>query len=262
MQKDNLYTTKLKQGLGFVEETRALLELWEEGMTTLNLYQKSLKSGVFPNIAARSLLNIVKQCFAARYLVDNGRPAKTLKILMPMLTSAELQQFLLLFTCRANLILADFIKNVYWEKYAAGYNEITNEDSLRFVEIAIDRGLTVTKWSDTTISRISGDLTSCCADYGLLEAGRKSKRKILPFRISPKLFTYLVYDLHFSGLGDNSVLEADEWRIFGLEQEDVLNEMKKISTQGHFIVQSAGNAVRISWQYRDLEEVANVIAKS
>lgn len=260
--KKELYTTKLGAGLGLVPETTMLLELWEEGITSKDLFNKALQSGVFPNVAARRLKNIINECFAPRYLIGNGQPAMNLKGLLPSLAAAEFQQFLLLYTARANKILFDFVRDVYWEKYAAGYTEISTEDALRFVQIAVDRGLTVTAWTDSVIKRVSSYLVGCCADYGLLEQGRKSNRKIVPFRISPKMLVYLAYDLHFSGMGDNSLLEHEDWELFGLNQEDVLNEMKRVSTKGYFIIQSAGDAVRIGWQFENFTEVVNVIAES
>lgn len=256
------YTTKLGAGLGLVPETKILLDLWQEGMSSKDLYREALESGTFPNVAARRLKNIINECFAHRYLIAGREPAKNLKALLPFLTSAEFQQFLLLYTARANKILFDFIRDVYWEKYSAGYTEISTDDALRFVQVVVDRGLTVTAWSDSVIKRVSSYLVGCCADYGLLEQGRKSSRKIVPFRISPKMLIYLAYDLHFSGMGDNSLLEHEDWALFGFNQEDVLNEMKRIAPSGYFIVQSAGDAVRIGWNYTNMTEVVNVIAES
>ena len=256
------YSSRLGAGLGLVTETKTLLELWENGVSSKELFDQALQSGLFPNIAARRLRNIIAECFAPRYLTDEGKPAQNIKILLPQLSSAELKQLLLLYTCRSNRILFDFVKDVYWEKYSAGYTEISGEDALRFVRIAVDRGLTAIAWSESVIKKNASYLTGCCADYGLLETGRKSDRKILPFRISPKTLIYLAYDLHFFGLGDNSVLEADDWQLFGLHYEDVFDEMKRISTRGYFIVQSAAGAARIDWKYKNFKEVIDVITQN
>lgn len=118
-----LYTAKLQAGLGLMAETKLLLQIWEPGMTVPLLYREALASGQFPNVTARRLRNIVAECFAPRYLSNDAAPVYHLKVLLPTLSSEELQQFLLLFTCRANVILADFIRQVYWPRYAAGDRE-------------------------------------------------------------------------------------------------------------------------------------------
>jgi hypothetical protein len=126
---------------------------------------------------------------------------------------------------------------------------------------AVDDGKTATRWSDTTIQDVAGFLTGCCADYGLLENGRKTARRIVPFRISPKVSAYLSYDLHFAGLGDNLLLSHADWGLFGLGREDVLDELKRLSLIGLLIVQAAGDVVRISWKYRDMEALCGVLAQ-
>jgi len=72
------YTTQLGAGLGLIAETRALLELWQTDMDVTALYQAALQSGRFPTISARRLRNIVVECFAPRYLANNGVPARCL----------------------------------------------------------------------------------------------------------------------------------------------------------------------------------------
>ena len=256
------YTTQLQAGLGLIDETKELLDIWEPGMTAAQLHQAALESGRFPNVTARRLRNIVAECFGPRLLADDGAPASHLKKLAVGITQGELQQFLLLFTSRANEILGDFIRQVYWERYAGGYAEVTNEDARAFVMRAVDRGKTIKRWSETTVRRVSAYLTGCCADYGLLENGQKSVRRIIPFRISPKVAAYLAYDLHFAGLGDNAVITHKDWGLFGLGREDALDEMKRLSLKGLFIVQAAGDVIRISWKYQDMETLCNVLAQS
>jgi hypothetical protein len=253
------YTAKLQAGLGLVAETKLLLQIWEPGMTVPMLYKEALSSGQFPNVTARRLRNIVVECFAPRYLGKNAAPARHLKVLLPSLTSEELHQFLLLFTCRANVILADFIRQVYWPRYASGDRELHNEVSRVFVQRAVDDGKTAKRWADYTIKRIAGNLTGCCADYGLLENGVRRKRRFLPLHLSDKVALYLAYDLHFQELGDNSLLHHLDWVLFGLQREDVLAELKRLSLNSWFLLQSGGDVVRVSWKYSDLEAVCHVL---
>lgn len=254
------YTAKLQAGLGLVAETKLLLQIWEPGMAVPTLYKEALASGQFPNVTARRLRNIVVECFAPRYLSHDAAPARHLNIMLPVLTSGELQQFLLLYTCRANSILADFIREVYWPCYTAGVRELDNEVARIFVQRAVDDGKTVKRWGDYTIKRIAGNLTGCCADYGLLEDGVRRKRRFLPLKLTDKLIVYLAYDLHCQGFGDNSLLHHSDWALFGLEREDVLAELKRLSLNGGFLLQFGGGVVRMSWKYSNMETVCHVLA--
>lgn len=260
-QKGSNYNIQLSVGLGLLDETRSLLDLCEPGMSPSALYDAALASGHFPRITARRLLNIVKGGFAPRYLMNDGAPAAQLKILKDQLPTGELHQFFLLFTCRANSILADFIREIYWERYASGSTEISNLDAEMFIRRAIDDGKTQKRWADNTIKNVAGYLTGCCAEYGLLEQGRKSVRRIRPFRISLPMAGYLAYDLHCAGFGDNAVISHPDWQLFGLAVDDVREELKRLALKGYFIVQSAGDVTRISWKYKTTEELCYVLAQ-
>ena len=173
-----------------------------------------------------------------------------------------LSQLMLLFTSRANPILGNFIREVYWARYSGGYSEISNLDGRVFVERAVDDGKTLKRWSESTIRRVSAYLTGCCADYGLLERGTKSNRRILAPRISSITAAYLAYDLHFSNIGDNALLAHPDWQLFGLGREDVLEELKGLSLKGDLIVQAAGDVVRIGWKQPNMEALCDVLSKN
>jgi hypothetical protein len=255
------YTSQLGAGLGLITETKALLDLWEPGTPPSALVQMALDSGHFPTVTARRLRNIVHECFAPRYLTSGDLPAAHLKRLAGALPTTELAQLLLLFTSRANPILGDFIRQVYWERYTSGYTQLTNSDARAFVERAIDKGLTTKRWADSMIQNVAGYLTGCCADYGMLERGRRVSRRFQPFRITSAVAAYVAYDLHFAGVSDNALLTHADWHLFGLAREDVLEELKRLSLRGLLIVQAAGEVVRISWTLPNQEALCDVLAQ-
>jgi hypothetical protein len=255
------YTTQLQAGLGLFDETRILLDLWHPGMDGNALKKSALASGRFPLITARRLRNIVIESFAPRYLVDQARPAGILKRLKDLLGPTELRQLMLLYTCRANSILGGFIRSVYWPAYGAGAAAIDNESARTFVQRSIDDGKTANCWSEGTVKRVARYLTSACADFGLLEAGARSRRQILRYRIAPQAVAILGHDLHFRGCADNALLGHEDWALYGLDRQDVLGEFKRLALQNLWIVQAAGDSARISWFHKDMEAVCDVIAQ-
>ena len=255
------YTTQLSAGLGLIAETQALLELWHPAMDVTALYQAALQSGRFPTVSARRLRNVVVECFAPRYLSNNSLPARLLHKLHHNLTTSELTQLLFLYTCRAHPILSDFVCDVYWERYSAGQEGISNTDAQAFVIQAVRDGKTQRHWSENTVKNVASYLTGCCADYGLLERGHKSVRKILPFLLESMVAVYLAYDLHSKGLGDNTVLSYRDWGLFGLDRTAVRDELKRVSLHGSLLLQAAGESIRIEWLYNTLEALTDVLAQ-
>ena len=96
----------------------------------------------------------------------------------------------------------------------------------------------------------------------MLERGLRSSRRILPFRISPSVAAYLAYELHFSGVGDNTLLTHEDWQLFGLARDDVMEELKRLSLKGLIIFQAAGDVIRINWKQQDMEALCDVLTQS
>jgi len=257
------YTTQLGAGLGLVEETRVLLDLWQVGMDGRALYLAALESGRFPNVSARRLRNMTVEGFKPRYLVNDAAPARLLKALQGCLSGREFTQLLFLYTCRANGVLADFVREVYWPTYAAGRTDLSNVESQAWVKRANQDGKTSSPWSANMVERVAQYVTGCCHDFGLLEATGKRVYlyRLAPYRIEPRVAAILAYDLRLAGRGDNLLLADPDWALFGLDRDDVLNELKRLALTGLLIVQSAGGVTRISWKYDTLEELTHALAE-
>ena len=255
------YTTQLSAGLGLTEETKSLFNLFEPGMTVALMLDKALESGAFANITARRLRNIIAECFFPRYLRNNN-VAHLVKVLILKLTEAELSQVFFYYTAKANPILADFVTDVYWQKYAAGYSALHVEDAKDFIVLGLQNGRMQTMWSDSTIKKVTSYILGCLVDYNFLTVENSKERRINPPRISDKLAVYLAYELHFTGLGDNAVINHTDWQLFGLSPDDVREAMKSLALNKHWIIQTAGEVVQMSWTYKNREEVINVIAQN
>lgn len=256
-----LYTANLQAGLGAIAETWSLFELWTPGMSPSALNVVALESGRFPNLSARRLRNFVAECFAPRFLRNGGEAAALLKALSAVLSKRELDQLLFIATCRANAILADFVREVYWAAYTAGRERLSTEAAREFVVRANQDGKMKQAWSESTVRRVSSYLIGCCSDFGLLDRGSRSERKILPFRIEPRAAVVLAYQLHYAGAGDNLVVGDSAWALFGMDRSDVVNELKRLGLQGFFLVQSAGGVTRIEWPFANWEELIRVFAQ-
>lgn len=260
MSQPVFYTTQLQAGLGLLEETRLLLALYEPGITASQLTQKALDSGQFPLVTARRLSNIVGECFATRYM-RQPNVATYMKRLAVCWPREFFHQLLCLYTARANRILADFLREVYWQRYSAGRDQLAYDEAEEFVRRAVQDGKTQKIWAESTIRRMSSYLIGCCSDYGFLAAEGRQQRAIRPLRMGVMVAAYLVYDLRFQGLSDNAILTHEDWGLFGLDSHDVRDLLKRLSLQGLLILQSAADVVQISWTYASMEEVVNVIAE-
>lgn len=262
MTAQKKYDTNLAMGLGLINETKQLLQVWSPNTSAAALYQMVLSSGLMSDVSAYRLKNIVVRCFANRFLVRNGAPATCIKKMMPWLSSSEISQLFFIHTCRANPVLADFVRDVYWKAYESGAKVVTKKQAEDFIRKAIDSGKTPSRWAEGQIERMGRYLTGCCSDFGLLGASSRNGRRICALRIEPRVAAYLGYELHFAGVGDNALLTHEDWRLFGLARQDVLEEIKRLSLKGLLIVQAAGDMTRISWKQHQMEALCDVLTQS
>ena len=130
-----LYTTNLSKAQGMVPETLELLELWQPQMSTADLKARVRSIGALGKATQVRVDDLVGRGFAQRFLINNGEPARHLQRLMhSRAPRGILRQLILLYTCRANRILHDFIREVYWLKHASGAGEVAKQDAREFIE--------------------------------------------------------------------------------------------------------------------------------
>ena len=262
MHAEKYYTSRLGAGLGMIHETMDLLRVWQPGMTPMALSKYALDKGLFSRTTARRNEDLAIEMFAPRYLVDGGVVASRLKFLLEHGGPPEfIAQIFFLQTARAQEIFRDFVVEVYWPKYSSGAAHISKADAERFIRQALDAGRMEKRWSESTVRRVSGYLLGCCADFGLLDKGRVGQRPIKRFSIRKDVALYLAHELHFDGLSDMAVVQYRDWRLFGLEFQDVIQIIKSLSHDGHLIIQSTPELVQISWKYRTMEDCLNVLTQ-
>jgi hypothetical protein len=104
-------------------------------------------------------------------------------------------------------------------------------------------------------------LLSALTDFKLTRDMPQGRREIVPYNIQPTTTLYLAHEAHFSGLSDHAVLDYSDWKLFGLDRQKILEELRKVADEGHFIVQFSGDLLRVSWKYKAMEECLDGIAQ-
>lgn len=259
---EGAYTVGLAKGQGMISEAILLLKAWQEGMSATALARKVTAEGLLPKATNYRTGDIVSRVFAPRYLGNGASAASHLKRLIELGVPADrLQQLFLIYTARANLILRDFITEVYWPHYNAGSRILQRQDALDFLQAGRTTGRMPNPWSDAIKIKVTRYLLSCLTDFKLTRDLPQGRREILPFVIHPVTTLYLAHEIHFAGLSDNAVLDHADWKLFGLDRRGILEEFQKIAASGHFIVQFSGDLLRIAWKHKTMEECLNGIAQ-
>jgi hypothetical protein len=175
------YTTNLSKAQGMVPETLELLELWEPGMTVGDLKTRVRSMGALGKATQIRVDDLVGRSFAQRYLIDEGKPARWLRhLLLHRVPRGLLRQLILIYTARANLILHDFIREVFWLKDASQAGEVTKQDARDFIEKAVSRGTLEKRWSDSMVERVNRYLLGTLVDFEFIAANQFGHGLVFP----------------------------------------------------------------------------------
>ncbi len=105
-------------------------------------------------------------------------------------------------------------------------------------------------WKGTVHKKVSSSLNTALKNFDQVS----SKGKILEYRPSDFSFLYFLYELHFSGESDTTIINDSDWQLFGMTKEEVISRIMDLNMKGGYIAQCGGDFITISWKYKTMEE--------
>jgi hypothetical protein len=194
---------------------------------------------------------VVRNIFKTRFLEQKIDVPEAIRLMREEYVSMNIIiQLFYVYTCRANPILGDFVREVYFSKIHKGITNITAEDPKIFIREAIADIRIPTQWSQSTITKVAEHINACLIDFELTEKNKTMK----PFRLIDLTANYLAHELHFSGFKDLDILYCKDWELFGLLPNEVAQILERLSYKGTFLFQYSGEILKIGWSYSNMKE--------
>ena len=254
------YTEALAHGGALIEQMRTLSRAWRPGESTPDFIRRVREEDILGHATARTVSDYVR-VFARRFVVPPGPPVRHLQRLLEGTGSRQIfTDLALYYTAEQDDLLRDFTVLGYWMLVREGRLWISREDARRFIREAEDAELIRAPWSEPVKRDMPMRLLNALADFGLLGALKIGRRPVAPFRPEDGTLVYLAYLLHLKGTTDAGLADQAGWRLFGLLSRDVWHRLEQLSGQEWFLIQRAGDVVRISWRYARIDEVVDALA--
>jgi hypothetical protein len=251
MENQITYNSNLLKGTGLIQEMLVLVEAYIPGESAQEFQKRVLKEGLLSKSTENRTIDVVRNIFRTRFLDQRLDVTTYLKSMREEYVSMEvISQLFLVYTCRANPILSDFIYEVYYLLKKDGKASVTAEDPKIFIRSAISDGRIITSWSVSTIEKVSEHINACLIDFGLVDRSKQ----ILSFRALDLTVNYLFHELHFQGYSDMDILYHRDWHIFNLDPGSLAQIAERISFGGSFIYQNSGEILKIGWNYQKMED--------
>lgn len=254
MEEQKTYNSNLLKGTGLIQEMLVLIQEYN-GESRKDFQDRIINEGILAKSTEKRAIDIVRNVFSVRFLVYELNVASLLHEMRDHYTSMDVMiQLFYIYTCRANPILEDFIKDIYFPYSNKGYQKLQADDPKKFIRDAISDGRIVKPWAQSTINKVSEHIIATLIDFRLIERNKN----ILPIQILDLSANYLAHELHFRGVADNEIWVHEDWKLFGLEPNEVIEVLEKLSYQGSFIFQFSGQILQLSWKNQTMKEfIAN-----
>jgi len=253
---NRIYNSDLLKGTGLIQETMVLIDLYREGMTKQELIDQVIEFNPLAKEHSNRTKDIVNHAFHRRFLKNDVDSVIEIQQMRNRSVSLEIiSQILFIYTCRANLILFDFVKEVFQQQSKNGNPILSEKLALDFIKMSVQDGRIPKTWSDSTRERVARHINACLNDFKLID----NAKKIMPFFINDLTANYWMHKQHFKGVSDQAIINLDEWNLFGLERHDVINLVHRLSLAGSFLFQHSGEIIKINWKYKSMKEFINGI---
>lgn len=250
------YNSDLLKGTGLIQETLLLLDIYKPGILKKEFIEEVIDSNLLVKNHNNRIKDIIEHVFYSRYFNYSEDSVLALKYLREKHVGLEiLTQLLMVYTCRKNLILFDFIRTVYQKLIQQGASSLPQSAAKDFIEENIKNGNIEKAWADSTKRKVAEHINACMIDFKLTDR----QKNLLPLFLSDTVANYLAHELHFMGYSDEAIATAEEWNLFGYDRYATVRHLERLAIQGHFIFQNSGELIRITWQYKNLKELIDAI---
>lgn len=147
------YTTAVSKGAAMVDETRRLLQYWRPGEPLDTFAKRVQDDGLLGSATAYRTRDAVRRVFAPRFLRPTDKPARMLKcILEAGLPGRTFTEFVLLYACRNDPLVYDFILREFWPAARRGKLLLDADTITAFLSEAMLDGRIGSHWSDKVSS--------------------------------------------------------------------------------------------------------------
>jgi hypothetical protein len=165
----------------------------------------------------------------------------------------QLSQLLMIYCAREHAVFFDGVTQILNPLKMNGKQIIPRQDFLNFVNDIVSNGKA--KWSEGMQKKNAGYIRSTMLDFDLID----QKGNILPYEPCDITILYLLYEQHLNGISDMAIWNMEEWQLFNMDKQQVLDRIMALSLHGTFMAQTSGEILTISWKYKNMEDFIDAV---
>ncbi len=135
----------------------------------------------------------------------------------------------------------DLVTGLIWERWLARSLTISSADVVGFLERSSAQHLAVSKWSESTRTKLAQSILAAVRDFGLLR-GIYAKQIQRPV-VTPETVFHLLCILLAEGCHGRAVIEAPDWRLFLWSEDDAAKALAELAQRRWIRFERSGRTV-------------------
>ena len=146
----------------------------------------------------------------------------------------------LLYSLRDRLTF-EFVTTVLWQSGDRARTPVSRNEVLNLLAQSVADQPHIARWSEATRVKLAGSLLTALRDFGVLEGQQKKVlvQPTLPLSTAGTLVRVLVRE----GLRGRQIIADRAWRLFLLQETDVVQVLSKLAIAGVLRFEKAGSTV-------------------
>ncbi len=252
------YSAALSSKAGLVDETFTALRLIADGKNEEALRIAFLEEDVLGKDThenRRAIWTRLRQ----RFLSDWDRAKILAKMVAGESNYDSARLFIYYAFCLSEYILYDAVIQQAYTRYVEGFTGVEISDLQAWLDSSQNEHPEIKDWSPQTRKKVLSNILSVLRDYGLMSGvtHKKFERVFVP----TSLAGYILYSLkdRLEQFGPLTVISSPDWRLFFLDEGDVVSLLKELTSAGHCVFQKQGEVMILDLKWQNLEEYIEAI---
>jgi len=166
------------------------------------------------------------------------------------------REILLYRLCRKSFTTYRLTLKVLFPAYQSGNEFMEKEAVMKFLKLKRRTTQSAEEWTDNTIEIVGSKYLTTMKKFGYLEG--RQKKKINYFSPELESFSYALYDLLDRGKPPKKIINSDRFKLFMLQEDDILNYLERAGNAGYVKFGQAGDVYEIHPTH-ELKELPHVL---
>lgn len=245
------YSTRISGAPGVAREIKIVLNELTKDITIDELEKEILENNLLDKSTLRSR-NKTLSALKIRYLEN---PDVNLNALLKLISSNLNEKIkdlvLYYYFCKSEKVVYDVVIQLLFPMYLDGKLMIPKKDIVEFFDNQSKNHPEAKKWTPTIKERIAEHILASLKHFGIVKGSRKKEFNV--DYIPKEAIIYVVFDLLDKGYNTKRILNNDIFKIFFLEQDDLIRTLDEAAGEGIVDFKYTENIYYLDPLRKDLE---------